>query len=107
MYGGNRYEPDAECSAHINTGCDVPPKYYLTNQTMTSKGDMDRVVVGRGSHHKQRLEVAEVGSTLQWEFFSTDYDISFGVSLKRTVADRQEKTTIVSYNEGTPHKGHP
>lgn len=83
MYGGNRYAPDAQCSDFIRPGRDVPPKYYLTNQTETSKDQMDRVMIGRGSTHKVQCEVMEEGSTLQWEFFSTDYDISFGVYLKK------------------------
>ena len=52
MYGGNRYEPDAECSDYISSGGDVPPKYYLTNQTEASKDEMKRVLVGRKSTHK-------------------------------------------------------
>jgi hypothetical protein len=84
MYGGNRMEPDPECTAYINPGRDVPPKYYLTNLTETSRDQMDKVVVGRGSTHKVNFAVEEVGSTLQWEFFSTDYDISFEVYRKGT-----------------------
>ncbi len=96
MYGGNRYEPDAECSNYINVGRDVPPKYYRTNQTATSKEDMERVMVGRGSSHKAHYEVEDVGSTLQWEFFSTGYDISFGLSVKkRNGVDGTEKDVIV------------
>ena len=52
MYGGTRYEPDAQCSAYIHSGGDVPEKYYFTNQKEASKEDMKRVVVGRGSSHK-------------------------------------------------------
>ncbi|XP_064392020.1 SEC14-like protein 2 isoform X2 [Halichondria panicea] len=47
-YGGTRCEPDPWCSDHLNPGCDVPPEYYLTNQTEIEKEEMDRVVVGRG-----------------------------------------------------------
>ena len=88
-------EPDPECSDFISPGRDVPPKYYLTNQTETSKEQMDRVTVGRGSAHKASSVVEEAGSTLQWEFFSTDYDVSFSMYLKRRVGDKKEKTTIV------------
>ena len=92
LYGGDRYEPDAECSDYIQHGGDVDPKYYLTNRMETSREEMERVVVGRGSSHKVRHEVAEVGSTLQWEFCSTDYDISFELSLVTTKAeDHSEK----------------
>jgi len=52
MYGGTRYEPDAQCSAYIHQGGDVPEKYYLSNQTEESKEGMERVVVGRGSSQK-------------------------------------------------------
>ena len=95
LYGGDRYEPDAECSDYIQHGGDVDPKYYLTNCTETSKEDMERVVVGRGSSHKVRHQVAEVGCTLQWEFFTTDYDIAFRVSMKKRVRDKEERQTIV------------
>ena len=96
MYGGNCYEPDPECSNFINPGRDIPPKYFLTNRTEMSRDSMDQVVVGRGSTHKVQQEVTERGCTLQWEFFSTDYDVSFGVHLKKRAADgRKEKEIIV------------
>ena len=97
MYGGNRYAPDAECSDFIKPGQDVPPKYYLTNQMTASRDSMTRVVVGRGLVHEVCCEVAEVGSTLRWEFFSTDYDISFGVHMKKKLVKKTEKQTIVSW----------
>ena len=37
-----------------------------------------------------------MGTTVQWEFFSTDYDISFEFHLKKKVADKTEKEIIVS-----------
>ena len=52
MYGGTRYEPDAQCSKYIRPGRDVPEKYYLSNLKEANKEDMERVVVGRGSSHK-------------------------------------------------------
>ena len=48
LYGGDRYEPDAECSDYIQHGGDVDPKYYLSNRTETSREEMERVVVGSG-----------------------------------------------------------
>ena len=93
MYGGNQYAPDAECSNFIRPGRDVPPKYYLTNQMGASKEHMTRVVIGSGLVHEVCCEVVEAGSTLQWEFFSTDYDISFGICMGPR--DETEKVTIV------------
>ena len=52
MYGGTRYEPDAQCSKYIRPGRDVPEKYYLSNQKESNKEDMEMVVVGKGSCHK-------------------------------------------------------
>ena len=98
MYGGNRYAPDAECSDFIRPGRDVPPRYFLSNRMEASRDHMTRVVVGRGSVHKVRCEVTEVGSTLKWEFFSTDYDIGFSMYMKtkRTQEEKKpEKLTIV------------
>ena len=89
MYGGNRYEPDAECSNYICPGRDVHPKYYLTNQTKTSMEDMERVVVRRGASHKVQCEVTDVRSTLRWEFFTTGYDIAFGISIKKKEEDKK------------------
>ena len=42
---------------------------------------MERVLISRGSSHKVVCEIAEVESLLVWEFVSSDYDISFGVTL--------------------------
>ena len=95
MYGGNRFEPDAECSDYIRPGRDVPPKYYLSNCTETSREEMERVVVGRGSSHKVRHEVAAVGFTLQWEFFTSEYDIAFGVTMNYMAAEKKGKQIIV------------
>lgn len=38
-------------------------------------------MIGRGSSHKVFCDVTEVESLLVWEFVSSDYDISFEVSL--------------------------
>ena len=66
-------------TCQINHGGDIPKEYYMTNLTETSKEDMERVVVGRGSAHKVTLEVDKSGSVIQWEFVSTEYDIAFGI----------------------------
>ena len=127
-YGGTRCEPDPYCSdyvrhflfithptlfykhlslsSQINPGCDVPEKYYLTNQTETSREEMERVVVGRGSSHEVEYQVDCAGTVLRcergregrrmtslgvllyslslhrWEFVSDSYDIGFGWYLK-------------------------
>ncbi len=76
----------------------MDPKYYLSNRTETSREEMERAVVGRGSSHKVRHKVAEIGSTLQWEFFTTDYDITFELSFMKTeVARKKDKQIIVSF----------
>jgi hypothetical protein len=69
----------------------VPAKYYFTNVAVD---EMERILIGRGSSHKLKFDVAEVGSTLLWEFVSTDYDISFGVLLLHG----EEKQEIVSFS---------
>ena len=51
----------------------------MTNMTETSRDEMERVVVGRGSSHKVTLEVDKSGSVIQWEFVSTEFDIAFGI----------------------------
>ena len=51
----------------------------MTNLTETSRDDMEKVVVGRGSAHKVTLQVDETGSVIQWEFVSSEYDIGFGI----------------------------
>ena len=63
----------------INHGGDIPEKYYLTNLTGTSREEMERVVIGRGSAHKITLEVDKSGSVIQWEFVTSEYDIAFGI----------------------------
>jgi hypothetical protein len=95
MHGGDRYEPDAQCSRYIRPGRDVPPKYYLINCTETRREDMERVVVERGLPHKVRLEVSEPGSILKWEYVTIERDITFGVTMKHKVAERTEKRIIV------------
>ena len=95
LYGGERYEPDPECSNYIQHGGDVDPKYYLSNRTETSREEMERVVVGRGSSHRVRHEIAEVGSILQWEFFTTDFDIAFELSVVKTEVGGKERHVIV------------
>ncbi len=56
---------------------------------------MKKVVVGRGSSHKERVEVVEVGSTLQWEVFTANYDIAFRITLNHRVAEKRAKEIIV------------
>ena len=63
----------------ICQGGDIPEKYYMTNMTETSRDEMERVIIGRGSSHKVTLEVDKSGSVIQWEFVSTEYDIAFGI----------------------------
>ena len=66
-------------AVQINQGGDIPEKYYMTNLTETCRDEMERVVIGRGSTHKVRLDVDKSNSVIQWEFVSTQYDIAFGI----------------------------
>ena len=50
----------------INPGCDVPPEYYLTNLTETSREEMERIVVGRARTHEVEYSVALPGSVLRF-----------------------------------------
>jgi hypothetical protein len=95
MHGGDRYEPDAQCSKYIRPGRDVPPKYYLTNRTETRKEDMERVEVESYSSRKVRLDVSKPGSVLKWEYFTTSRHITFQVAMKHEVAGRTMKRIIV------------
>jgi hypothetical protein len=84
MYGGNRREPDAECSDYICIGGDIPNEYYLSNMTDVSTDSMDLVQVGRGSTVQLEYHIEVVGSAIRWEFITTDYDIGFGIFYKDT-----------------------
>lgn len=70
----------------------MPMEYYFTNQTSTKREEMDRVVIGRGSSHKIVYETTDE-SLLMWEFVSSDYDISFGVTL---LTEDGKKIEVVS-----------
>ena len=94
----------------INPGYDIPPEYYLTNLTETSRDEMERVIVRRGSKHKIQCQVEEHRSLLRyvwcfisysserycsvqpyrWEFVTSDHDISFGVYHKPTGSNKEE-----------------
>ncbi len=78
----------------IRPGCDVPPRYYLTNQTSTSHDEMEKVVVSRGSSHKLTFDVMEAKSLLVWEFVSIDHDIGFGVFF--FVGEGKKEVAVVS-----------
>lgn len=81
----------------------------MTNLTETSKEDMEKVLVGRGSTHRVEVEVEEPGTVIRskggtganrlischdciacffyrWEFLTNDYDIGFGLFLKSDVS---------------------
>ena len=68
----------------------------MTNLTETSKQDMERAVVGRGSAHKVTLEVDKSGSIIQWEFVSTEYDIAFGIYHQIKQEKGKKKNELVS-----------
>ena len=103
MYGGNQYAPDPECSDYIKRGRDVPTKYYFSNKVFKEAG-WEKKVAKRGSSLKVRHKVMEPGCTLQWEFYSTDHGITFGLTLNHMVAGRKSKEKIVrrDTNGSTP-----
>ena len=74
----------------VNPGCDVPVDYYFTHQTSTSRDDMERMLIGRGSSHKVVCEVVQVDSMLCWEFVSCAYDIGFGLFMLNNDGKRIE-----------------
>ncbi len=78
----------------INRGFDVPPEYYLTNQTETEREEMDRVVVGRGGCCELQYQVELEGSLINWEFVSTDYDVSYSIQYMSTES-KQSNTEVV------------
>ncbi|XP_064392019.1 SEC14-like protein 2 isoform X1 [Halichondria panicea] len=101
-YGGTRCEPDPWCSDHLNPGCDVPPEYYLTNQTETEKEEMDRVVVGRGGCCELEYQVELEGSLIRWEFISTCYNISYSILYKDSEA-KQSKEEVLPTQQTDSH----
>jgi len=63
----------------INHGGDVPEEYYLTNISEAKKEEMKKVVVGARTAHRVVCEVPQPQSVLKWMFFTTEYDIAYGV----------------------------
>lgn len=53
---------------------------------------MEKIQVGRGASHKLTHNILEVGSTLEWEFVSTDYDIGFGLML---LTDKSKQELVI------------
>lgn len=49
----------------LNWGGDIPEELFLTNLTETSKEDMEKVLVGRGSTHRVEVEVEEPGTVIR------------------------------------------
>ena len=62
---------------------------------------MERVVVGRGSAHKVTLEVDKMGSVIQWEFVSSEYDIAFGIyhQIKEENGKKGTKNELVMHKK--------
>lgn len=83
-------------AVQINQGGDIPEQYYMTNLTETSREEMERVVIGRGSTHKVTLQVDKSSSVIQWEFVSTQYDIAFGIYHKTKQSGKKSKNELVS-----------
>ena len=83
----------------INPGRDVPPEYYLTNQTETDRQEMDRVVVGRGGSCELEYEVEAEGSLVRWEFVSTSYDVSYGLFYKEPSAAKKKPKHVPVVSE--------
>ena len=68
-------------------GGPVPEKYYKVNDDTYEK-----VTVAAGAVYVRRHEVAERGSTLAWDFFTTDNDIGFGVFYVPPGADEADRS---------------
>ena len=66
----------------------VPESYYKVNDDTYEK-----VTVAAGAAHVHRLVVDQPGSTLAWDFFTTDNDISFGVYFVPSGADEGDRTS--------------
>ncbi len=76
-------------------GGDVPEKYYMTNLTETSRDEMERLVIGRGSSCELEFHISHPQTVLSWEFISTDYDISFGWFRKEIVTRKLKSSKIL------------
>ena len=63
----------------INHGGDIPEEYYLTHISEAKKEEMKKVVVGARRTHRVVCEAPQPQSVLKWEFFTTEYDIAYGV----------------------------
>lgn len=95
MYGGNKYDPDAQCSDKIKPGRDVDPKYFIADFT-NETSETEMVEVGCVFSHKVEVKVSQPGSTVQWDYRTTGGAINFGVTIEHKVADQTEKQIIVS-----------
>ena len=49
----------------ITVGGDIPPEYYMTNLTETSKENMESVVVSRGSSYEREFIVEVPGTVIR------------------------------------------
>ncbi|KAL5478140.1 hypothetical protein EMCRGX_G025029 [Ephydatia muelleri] len=103
-YGGTRCEPDPMCTNFITVGGDIPPEYYLTNLTETSKEDMESVLVSRGSSYEREFTVELPGTVIRWEFITNDHDISFGWYQKSGAKRRRFLPPTTEMSEVVPMK---
>ena len=67
-------------------GGPVPEKFYKTNDD-----SYDKITVAAGAVYARRVEVVQAGSTIAWDFFTSDYDISFGVFYVPAGANEQDR----------------
>lgn len=66
---------------------------------------MERVIIGRGSAHKVKVDVDKLRSVIQWEFVSTQYDIGFGIYHKpEEESGKKNKNELVGIIENTRTK---
>jgi hypothetical protein len=67
----------------------------MTNLTETSRDEMERVVIGRGSSCELEFHISHPQTVLSWEFVSTDYDISFGWFRKEVITRKLKSSKIL------------
>ena len=77
----------------------------MTNLTETSREEMERVVIGRGSTCELEFHISHPRTVLSWEFVSTDYDISFGWFTKEIKTRKLKSSKILKeiVSDHAPH----
>nr|UXK97414.1 retinal-binding protein [Nautilus pompilius] len=81
--GGTMTDPDGDpnCKSLICMGGEVPKSYYLEENEQLQ--NMQSVEIPKGDKVLLDFSVEKPGSYLKWEFKTTDYDIGFGIFLRK------------------------